>query len=168
MGQLRERFLIIDNVDQHEEEGVQAAIFGDAMALAQKLKLNLICSMREATYVRNKTTAVFDAFDFDPISIDPPNVQAVLSKRFFLARTLLKGTTASFTAENGADFVISDLSVVIELVQSSVLGTELGNLIEVLATSDIRLALRMTREFLRSGWTASGKALRIYQATSRS
>ena len=95
-------------------------------------------------------------------------MQAVLSKRFFLARTLLKGTTASFTAENGADFVISDLSVVIELVQSSVFGTELGNLIEVLATSDIRLALRMTREFLRSGWTASGKALRIYQATSRS
>jgi hypothetical protein len=52
-------------------------------------------------------------------------------------------------------------------VQTSVLGTELGNLIEVLSTSDIRLALRMTREFLQSGWTASGKALRLYQSTGR-
>lgn len=40
----------------------------------------------------------------------------------------------------------------------------MGNLIEVLATSDIRLALRMTREFLRSGWTASGKAYQKYIA----
>jgi hypothetical protein len=49
----------------------------------------------------------------------------------------------------------------------SVLGSELGNLIEVLATSDIRLALRMTREFLRSGWTASGKGLRVFQSTGK-
>jgi hypothetical protein len=160
-------FLVIDNVDQHEEEGIQSAIFGDAMALAHKLKLNLICSMREATYVKNKTTAIFDAFDFDPVSIDPPNVQAVLSKRFFVARNLLLGKSASFVAENGANVTVSDLSIVIDLVQTSVLGTELGNLIEVLATSDIRNALRMTREFLRSGWTASGKALRVYQATGK-
>lgn len=160
-------FLVIDNVDQHDEEGAQAAIFGDAMALAQKLRLNLICSMREATYVKNKNTVVFDAFDFDPVTVDPPDVRAVLSKRFFVARSLLQGRSASFIAENGFNVQISDLSVVIELVQSSVLGTELGNLIEVLATSDIRLALRMTREFLRSGWTASGKALRVYQATGK-
>jgi hypothetical protein len=123
--------------------------------------------MREATYVRNKSAAVFDAFDFDPISIDPPNVQAVLSKRFFVARNLLQGASAKFIAENGAQVEVADLSVVIDLVKSSVLGSELGNLIEVLATSDIRLALRMTREFLRSGWTASGKALRIYQSIGR-
>src|SRR5262249_18415584 len=150
-----------------EDEGLQAAIFADAMAFGQKTKTNLICSMREATYVRHKTTALFDAFDFDPISIDPPNIQAVLSKRFFVARQLLQGRSAKFTAENGAEVSIASLSIVIDLVQGSVLGTELGNLIEVLATSDIRLALRMTREFLQSGWTASGKALRIYQATGK-
>jgi hypothetical protein len=56
---------------------------------------------------------------------------------------------------------------VIDLVQGSVLGSEIGTLIDVLATSDIRLALRMTREFLQSGWTASGKALRIFQKTGK-
>jgi hypothetical protein len=137
------------------------------MAFGQKLKANLICSMREVTYVKHRTTAVFDAFDFDPIGIDPPNIQAVLSKRFFVARQLLEGKSAKFIAENGAEVTISSLTIVIDLIQGSVLGTELGNLIEVLATSDIRLALRMTREFLQSGWTASGKALRIYQTTGK-
>jgi hypothetical protein len=160
-------FLVIDNVDQFEEDVVQARIFSDAMALAQKLRVNLVCSMREATYIRHKNTALFDAFDFDPVSIDPPAVQAVLSKRFFVAKQLLEGRSAKFTAENGAEVHIASLDVVIDLVQMSVLGTELGNLIEVLATSDIRLALRMTRQFLQSGWTASGKALRVFQSTGK-
>jgi hypothetical protein len=137
------------------------------MALAQRLRTNLICAMRESTFLRHRNTPVFDAFDFDPIAIDPPQVQAVLSKRFFLARQLLEGRQANFTAENGAQMNISNLAIVIDVVQASVLGTEIGNLIEVLATSDIRLALRMTREFLQSGWTAPGKALRIYQSTGR-
>lgn len=119
-------FLVIDNVDQFEDDGVQARIFGDAMALGQKLRVNLVCSMREATYIRHKNTALFDAFDFDPVAIDPPAVQAVLSKRFFVARQLLEGREAKFTAENGAEVQISSLSVVIDLVQMSVLGTELG------------------------------------------
>ena len=137
------------------------------MALAQKLRVSLVCAMRESTFVRHKTTPLFDAFDFDPISIDAPQVGAVLSKRFFVARHLLEGKSARFTAENGADVQVSNLSVVIDLVQGSVLGSEIGTLIDVLATSDIRLALRMTREFLQSGWTASGKALRIFQQTGK-
>lgn len=156
-------FLVIDNVDQFDSEADQSKIFSSVMALAQKLRLNLVCSIREATYIRHRSTPLFDAFDFDAIAIDPPNVQAVLSKRFFVSRQLLEGKSASFTAENGAEMHVKSLSKVIDLIQSSVLGTELGNLIEVMATGDIRLALRMTREFLQSGWTASGKALRLYE-----
>ena len=160
-------FVTIDNIDQVETDLDQAAVISDAMAFAQTTKVNLICAMREATFVANRNNPIFDAFDFDPVSIDPPQVQAVLSKRFFVARQLLEGRPATFRAENGAEVQVSSLSTVIDLVQTSVLGTELGNLIEVLATSDIRLALRMTREFLQSGWTASGKALRVYQSTGR-
>jgi hypothetical protein len=160
-------FLAVDNIDQFDEEDVQAGIFSDAMALTQKIGANLICSMREGTYVQHKNSPVFDAFDFDPIAIEPPLVEAVLARRFFVAKQLLEGRSGSFTAENGADVSVANLPTIIDLVQSSVLGTTIGNLIEVLATSDIRLALRMTREFLQSGWTASGKALRIYESTGR-
>lgn len=160
-------FLAVDNIDQFEDLKIQSQIFSDAMALAQKIGASLICSMREATYIQHKNSPVFDAFDFDPISIEPPLVDAVLARRFFLARQLLDGKSGEFTAENGAEVKVENLPVIIDLVQSSVLGTAIGNLIDVLATSDIRLALRMTREFLQSGWTASGKALRIYESTGK-
>jgi hypothetical protein len=160
-------FLVVDNVDQIEDDIQQAAIFSDAMALASKLSLNLVCSLREATYARHRNSPAFDAFDFDPIQIDAPRVDAVLSKRFFLARQLLEGQAGEFTAENGAEFRIGNLATLIDLIQSSVLGTEVGNLIDVMATSDIRLALRMTRGFLQSGYTASGRALQIFQSTGK-
>lgn len=160
-------FLVVDNVDQFEEDVVQSRIFGDAMALAQKIGANLICAMREGTYVLHRNSPIFDAFDFDPIAIEPPLIEAVLSRRFFVAKQLLEGRSGQFLAENGASVSVENLATVIDLVQTSVLGTEIGNLIEVLATSDIRLALRMTREFLQSGWTASGKALRIYESSGK-
>lgn len=160
-------FLAVDNIDQFEDAKIQSTIFSDAMALAQKIGASLICSMREATYVQHKNSPVFDAFDFDPINIEPPVVEAVLARRFFVARQLLEGRAGEFIAENGAEVKVENLPIIIELVQSSVLGTTIGNLIDVLATSDIRLALRMTREFLQSGWTASGKALRIYESTGK-
>lgn len=160
-------FLVIDNMDQFEDEGIQADIFADGMAVAQKMRSNLVCAMREATYVANRSSPVFDAYDFDPITIESPLIEAVLARRFFVSRQLLEDVSGKFTAENGAEVTVDSLSKVIDLVQSSVLGTAIGNLIEVLSTSDVRLALRMTRQFLQSGWTASGKALRIYQSTGK-
>jgi hypothetical protein len=62
---------------------------------------------------------------------------------------------------------LADASIIIDLIQSSVLGTEVGEIIDVLATSDIRLGLRMTREFLQYGYTQTGNALAVYQATGK-
>ena len=132
-------FFVIDNVDQFESEDQQARVFGDAMAIAQRLGLNLILALRDTTYVRQKNLPIFDAFDFDPIYIDPPNVRSVLSRRFFVAKQILSGEKASFIAENGARMILDDVSIAIDLLQESVLGTEVGTIMEVLATSDIRL-----------------------------
>lgn len=160
-------FLVIDNIDQFESEKFQSQMFSDTMAVAQRNNLNLMLAIREKTYVKNRNAPIFDAFDFDPIYIDPPVVSSVLSKRFFVARELLKGESSDFISESGMKFYIEDLSIIIDLVQSSVLGTEVGNLIDVLATSDIRLALRMTREFLQYGYSATGRALETYQRTGK-
>lgn len=157
-------FLVIDNVDQFEEESAQSKIFSDAMAFATRFKLNLIISMRESTYVQHRSSPTFDAFDFDPLYIEPPEIPAVLSRRFFMAEQQLKGESGEFIAINGANFKVDDLSVFIDIVQSSVLGTEVGKRIDVLANHDVRLALRMTREFLAKGYTDPAKALRRYKS----
>lgn len=160
-------FFVVDNVDQFEDQSIQTKIFSDAIAIAQRLGLNLILAMRDTTYVQNKNRPTFDAFDFDPIQVEPPETKAVLSKRFQVARELLSGKESEFVSENGAKISLSDTSKIIDLIVESVLNTEVGNAISVLSTGDIRLCLRMTRDFLRNGYSATGKALRIYQETGR-
>jgi hypothetical protein len=155
-------FIVVDNVDQFESITFQERIFGEAMALARRVAVGLVLSLREATYVRHRNLPVFDAFDFDSIAIDPPPVKAVLSRRFFVARSLVTGQAGDFTAENGAHVHVRDVGDVIDILRESVLGTQIGNLIEVFATGDIRMALRMTREFLRSGYSAPGRALQLH------
>lgn len=156
-------FLVIDNVDQFEDDRVQSEIFADAMAISSRLRLNLVIAMRESTYVNHRGSATFDAFDFDPLHIEPPEIPAVLSRRFFLSGQLLSGKAGNFTANNGANFKVDDLSVFIDIVKASVLGTEVGERIDVLANHDVRLALRMTREFLARGYTDPAKAIHNFR-----
>jgi GTPase SAR1 family protein len=160
-------FLVVDNVDQFEDQTMQTKIFSDAIAIAQRLGLSLILAMRDSTFVQNKSRPVFDAFDFDPVQVDPPEVKAVLSRRFSLARELLTGKPSEFVAENGVKVTLSDSGKIIDLIVESVLNTEVGNAISVLSTGDIRLCLRMTRDFLRNGYSATGKAMRIFGETGR-
>ncbi|TBL63357.1 P-loop NTPase fold protein [Hafnia alvei] len=157
-------FLVVDNVDQLDEK-TQSQIFTDCVAFAKRLKINLVISLRNSTYVEHRNTAAFNAFDFDPILIEPPQVEAVLSKRFFLAKNMVASEQGDFVAENGMKFHVENVADIITLVQSSVLGTEVGSLLEVLAAGDIRNALRMTREFLEHGYSNVGKAWQTYKAT---
>ena len=160
-------FLVIDNIDQFEDDDTQSEIFSDAIALAGRLNINLIIAMRESTYVEHRSSPTFDAFDFDPIHIEPPEIPSVLSIRFFLTGQMLANKKGSFTALNGADFKVEDLSIFIDIVKSSVLGTEIGERIDVLSNHDVRLALRMTREFLARGYTDPAKALQTFGATRK-
>ena len=160
-------FLVIDNVDQIDREEAQNNIFAEGIAISHRNKLNLVMSLREATFAKHRTSAVFNAFDFDPLYIDPPPIMSVLSKRFFLLKEMLTGKAGNFISEGGAKVQVNDLSTVSNLIQSSVLGTRIGEVIDILATSDVRLALRMTREFLESGYSQPGKAIQVYEKTGK-
>ncbi|ROQ28585.1 hypothetical protein [Gallaecimonas pentaromativorans] len=156
-------YLAVDNVDQLDES-IQSKVFKETLAFSQKVKLNLIISLRNSTYVEHRNSPTFNAFDFDPILIEPPKVESVLSKRFFLARGIIGGSSGDFISENGFTVHVKNLSTIIELVQSSVLGTEVGKLLEILAGGDIRNALRMTRHFLEHGYSSPGKAINTYNS----
>ena len=160
-------FIIIDNVDQILDLDKQSEIFNGAMALAGRLNSNVVVSLRESTFVQHRSTAVFNAFEFDSISIEPPPIAAVLSRRFAYLRVLYKGKKGAFEAENGASVNVGNIADVVDLMQRSVLGTEVGNIIEVLAGGDVRLALKISRQFLEVGYTGPGKAYSIYKSTGR-
>ncbi len=156
-------FLVVDNVDQFESSDFQSKIFSECIAIASRIGLNLVMSMRESTYIEHRHSATFDAFDFDPIQIEPPQIGPVLSRRFFVAKNILKNRPGEFRTQSGPLFRAADLSVFMDVVQSSVLGTEVGTRIEVLADGDVRLALRMTREFLESGYSDPAKAIAVVE-----
>lgn len=158
-------FLVIDNVDQIENTDIQESIFLEAVAIARESGMNLVLAMRDATYVKNRSSAVFDAFTFDAIYIDPPHIQSVLSKRFAIAAHLLRGKSFDLTTDGGARVTVTDASRVVEMLSASVLGTEVGNLIEVSATGDVRLALQMTKQFLQFGYSTSYKAYQAFEQT---
>jgi hypothetical protein len=160
-------FLVIDNVDQQEDVDVQERIFLEAIAIAREISMNLVLAMRDATYVKNRSSAAFDAFTFDAIYIDAPHIQSVLSKRFAIAEHLLRGKSFEMVADGGAKVTVTDASTVISMLSASVLGTEVGNLIEVSATGDVRLALSMTKQFLQFGYSTSYKSYLAFKNTGR-
>jgi hypothetical protein len=84
-----------------------------------------------------------------------------------VAGQLLKGKPVDLTVHGGAHIVIRDASVIVDMLVGSVLGTEVGRIIEVAATGDTRLALKMTRQFLQYGYTSTAKGLEIFQRTGK-
>ena len=140
-------FLVIDNVDQFEDDQIQSTIFSDAMAIASRLKVNLIIAMRETTYVKHKSLPVLMHLILIQYKLSRLKFLLFYQKRFFLLGQLLKNKQGEFTNINGAKFKVDDLSIFINIIKQSVLGTEIGNRIDILANHDVRLALRMTREF---------------------
>ncbi|PZM80396.1 MAG: hypothetical protein DKT66_14125 [Candidatus Melainabacteria bacterium] len=160
-------FLVVDNIDQIEDEDIQSKLFAESFSIARALSLNLVLALRQSTYSKHRNSPTIDAFDFEVVQIDAPMIASVLSKRFALVELLASGKKTEFIAENGAKVRVEDAAQIVELVKGSVLGTEIGTRIEVLATEDIRLALRMTREFLERGYTNPGRAIEYHRQTGQ-
>jgi GTPase SAR1 family protein len=155
-------FLVIDNVDQIEDDEFQRAIFVEAQAAARRMNLHSIMSLRESTYLRNRASPAFDAFQFDSVYIDPPQVLPVLSRRFLYAKRVLSGKSAEVTTETGLRLKVEDLSVFFEIVSRSLLQENTGFMLEMLSGGDIRRGLSLVREFLASAHTSADYALASY------
>jgi hypothetical protein len=154
VGQERQR-----KVDQFEKEDFQRDIFIEAQAAAKRMGLNVIMTLRDATYLRHRNSPSFDAFQVDSLYIDAPQVLPVLSRRFSYAKKFLEGKSAEIVTEGGKKFKVENLASFLDTVAASLLKDSNGYLIEVLSGGDIRRALSLVREFLASGHTSSDRVL---------
>lgn len=155
-------YIIVDNIDQIESDEKQGELFSATLSIARKLDLNLIICLRQSTYIRNRNSPLINAYDYEYGQIDPPSVLGVLSKRFDLLSAIVEGISFSFIAENGAKVKVENASEVIGLLKESVLGSEVGRQIDILASEDLRLALRMTRDFLEKGYSNTSQGIQSY------
>ena len=93
-------FLVIDNVDQLDDTALQESIFMEAQALARRMRLSVVMSLRESTFLMHRERPVFDAFAFDSFYVDPPNVIPVLAHRFTFARKILERKRVNLTTNS--------------------------------------------------------------------
>jgi hypothetical protein len=158
----RSCYLIIDNVDQIDNLELQTKIFVEAQAIARLINFNVLMSIRDTTYIKHKSSPPFDAFQFDTIYIDPPQMRPVLSRRFTYAKKLLEGKSVTITTDRGYSFTVPSLEAFFEVVTRSVLSDPTGQLLEVLADNDVRRGLNLVKEFLMSGHVSTTRALLKY------
>lgn len=155
-------YLIIDNVDQLPTDQAQSNTFMEAQAIARRIGINVIMSLRDATYLRHRTSPAFDAFQVETLFVEPPSVLPVLSRRCAYAKTILAGKSARIKTEQGFTVDVDDLSVFFDIVSHSLFSGSSGYMFEVLAAGDIRRGIQLAREFLASGHTSADKALQCY------
>lgn len=163
----RPGFLVVDNVDQIDSDDRQNEIFLEAHAIAQKIGINIIMSVRELTYLRHRNKPVFDAFQFDSLYIDSPSILPVLSRRLSYAKKVLAGKKAELVLEAGARLKVPNLSIFFDIVTQSLLDGDAGYMIGMLSGGDVRRGLSLVREFLASGHTTADRALHSYMDQGR-
>ncbi|WP_430431600.1 hypothetical protein [Oceanicaulis sp.] len=148
-------YLVVDNVDQIDSDDVQGSIFSEAISLARNINAHLLLAMRDQTFVKNRFLPIFDAFDYDAFYIDSPPVEAVLSSRFKIAEKLLHAQKVEDFDRRGKKIIIDNAADIVSVLKTSILGTNVGRFISIASTGDIRLSLRMTRQFLQFGYSSS-------------
>lgn len=158
----RPGYLVIDNVDQIEDENIQADIFSEAQAIAQRIGFNVVMALRDSTYLKGQHSARFDAFQFESIYIDPPNVLPVISRRLQFARKLMSGHSVDIALENGPRFHVDDLGAFFDVVAASILSDDAAFMFEVLSANNIRRGISLVREFLASGHVTADAAIKAY------
>lgn len=161
-GRLHPIYLVIDNVDQLDNEEYCGKIFIEAQAAARRIGANVIMTMRDTTYGRYRSTAIFDAFQLDAVYVDAPSVLPVISRRFAYAKRMLQGKKATFVADNGSRFVIDDLGAFCDVIIKSVLENPCAYMVEVLSAGNVRRGLALVKEFLASAHVSSDRALYDY------
>ncbi|MCI0564114.1 MAG: type I restriction enzyme HsdR N-terminal domain-containing protein, partial [Nitrososphaera sp.] len=119
-------YLVIDNVDQISDDEAQSATFVEAQALAKRVGINVIMSLRASTYLRHRDSPAFNAFQNETIFVDPPSLIPVLSHRFAYAQHLLAGHSGNLLTEHGARVPIEDLGGFFSIISKSLLGDDAG------------------------------------------
>jgi len=154
--------VVLDNVDLYEDENLETSVFSEGLALSKRLKLNVIVSIRDTTFIRHKTDSTFDAFELRKLWIDPPPFKAVLSSRLSYSRTVLEGKHVRVPLSNSINLDVPDLGSFFDIVQRSILQGPAGDRIAEFADTNIRKGIELINNFLTSGHIQADRAIASY------
>ena len=154
--------VVLDNVDLYEDDLLETSVFSEGLALSKRLRVNVIVSIRDTTFVRHKTDPIFDAFELRKLWLDPPPFKAVLSSRLSYSRAILKGKHVRVLLSNSVQLDVPDLSSFFDIVQRSILQGHAGDHVAAFADTNIRKGLDLVTNFLTSGHIQADRAIANY------
>lgn len=149
--------IAVDNTDQYSRD-LQDFCFTTAQEIADVLGCLVVISMREERFHASRIHGTLDAYQNSGFHISSPITQAVFEKRinYVLARL---GNDEFCDAEFGVDASSKKAQDIKRLFQilknefSNVDSSPLTDFLNACAHGNIRLALELFRDFLKSGYT---------------
>jgi hypothetical protein len=154
--------LLLDNVDLYEDDLLETAVFSEGLALAKRLFVHVIVSLRDTTFVKHKADPTFDAFELRKLWLDPPPFKAVLSSRLSYARFILKDKHVRVPLSNSIHLDVPDLGQFFDIVQRSILQGHAGEHVSSFADTNIRKGIDLVTNFLTSGHIQADRAIKSY------
>lgn len=148
--------LVIDNVDQHDKN-FQENIFIEANHLTDLYKIVTIVALREETFLLSTRAGVFDAYHIPKFHIASPVFLEMIIKRVKYTINILKKKDTNFThliPHEDLDKVIQYFKIILSsLTSKNYQSQQLINFIDSISVGNMREALRMFNNFMKSGNT---------------
>jgi len=149
--------VVVDNTDQFDQE-IQDLCFTTAQEIANELNCLVIISMREERFYYSKMHGTLDAYQNSGFHISSPVTQAVFEKRvnFVLDRLEeISFCNDEFPSDTSSEEIEAIKKLFKILRNEFRMGEQspLTNFLNACAHGNIRVALELFRDFLKSGYT---------------
>lgn len=147
----RRAFIVFDNADQFDAV-LQNNVYMLAHRIAAEVNCNLVVSMREESFWKNKDFGVLSAFHGVSLYVEAPELTQVISKRFRYAASLLPGARSALN--DNAGIRKDEVVTLFAYIRDTVLGDRrFVEFLESLSPGEVRRPLDQLARFLFSGHT---------------
>jgi hypothetical protein len=153
--------IAVDNTDQYPHD-LQDFCFTTAHEIADTLECLVVISMREERFHASRIHGTLDAYQNSGFHISSPITQAVFEKRinYILARINSDEFCEGEFGVDAASQKAKDIKRLFHILKnefSNINNSPLTDFLNACAHGNIRLALELFRDFLKSGYTNVGE-----------
>ncbi|MFH0891592.1 MAG: hypothetical protein V1867_02325 [Candidatus Falkowbacteria bacterium] len=154
--------IILDNIDLYSDDKLEETVLSEGLAFSKRVCCHIIISIRDSTFIKHKSSSLFDAYELRQLWLDPPPFREVLSKRLLLSKELTRNKKVKISFSNGINLDVPNLGVFFEIAQKNLLAGKSGDFIESFSYLNVRKGINLIKNFLTSGHINANLALLNY------
>lgn len=161
-GRQKQVVIFLDNTDQRDDQTQQNA-FLIAQELAEQWPATVFLTLRPETFHRSIKRGALSGYHPKAFAIYPPRVDHVITRRLTFARRIAAGELPLASLPTGIQLRLANLETLISVfIESLERNRDLVELIDNVASGNVRLALDLVRGFFGSGHVDTAKIVDIH------